>query len=113
MAGDSDEEAVGDDFAEAGGGGRTFREVDAVGSAGEGEVGAGVDEDAGGMWIRKEEDALEEAHEVAGLKVLFADLDELDSFAQAALDVEEEGFGSAGGVAVGDVAADQASISSQ
>ena len=85
----------------AGGGG----EVDSVGGDGEGYVGAGVDEEAGGGAFDGFEDLAGEGGEGGGGEVLFAELDEID-----ALFGPESGLADEGGMLVGLVAGEKGAV---
>jgi len=104
VAGDADEEAGGADGAPRGGRGRASGKVKSGGATGEGDVGAGVDEDFRGTGGA--ERLLDEMGEGARVEVFFADLDPIDTEAGVAFDDGEEGAGAAGGEAVSNVAAD-------
>lgn len=94
VAGDADKKVLREDGTERAGGNGIAWQVDAMCTTSEGDVGAIVDEDAGGGISGETHDAADEGGEVAGGQVFFADLDVVDAGGDGALD-GGEGFGTA------------------
>jgi hypothetical protein len=106
VGGDSDEEPRGNDGTQLSGREGSGGEMDAVGSGGERDVGAGVDEEARAVRVGQREKTADERDESPCGEVLFANLDAVDTGGERAGYAGDERVNASGSMTISDVVAD-------